>query len=73
MKKLKIAFEEVHAQCRIEFLNNTQRAFSKYGHKQTTCETVEGSNGEIQEQIEIYQIEIAFVWKYYLLRIQHEI
>ena len=44
------AFGEVHAQCRIEFLNNSQRAFSKCGHKQTTYKTVEGGYGEIQEQ-----------------------
>ena len=30
MKKLKTAFEEVYAQCRIKFLNNTQQAFSKW-------------------------------------------
>ena len=44
------AFGEVHAPCRIVFLDNSQRAFSKYGHKQPTYETVEGGYGEIQEQ-----------------------
>ena len=44
------AFGEVHASCRIEFLNNSQRAFSKYGHKQTIYETIEGGYDEIQEQ-----------------------
>ena len=44
------AFGEVHAPYRIEFLNNSQRAFSKCGHKQITFETVEGGYGEIQEQ-----------------------
>ena len=34
------AFGENHAPCCVEFLNNSQRAFSKYVHKETTCGTV---------------------------------
>ena len=29
-------FGENHAPCCVEFSNNSQRAFSKYGHKETT-------------------------------------
>ena len=67
IENLSEAFGEVHASCRIEFLNYSQRAFSKYGHKQTACKTVEGGYGEI-----FYQIKNAFNWKYYLLHMQHE-
>ena len=46
----KRSFKEVHAPCRIEFLNKSKRAFSKYEHKQTACKTFERGYGEIQEQ-----------------------
>ena len=50
IKNISEAFREVHAPCRIEILNNSQRAFSKYGHKQITYETVERGYDEIEEQ-----------------------
>ena len=47
------AFGEVHALCRIEFLNNKQSAcFQKYGHKQITYEMFERGYSEIQNEIE---------------------